>query len=230
MHYDFDTYLLYEITPRTGFTCRIRVIMKDEVQPDILKPAAKKAFRRFPYYSKTVSLNDQGAYILEPCDKPIVVAPEDQTVVLGSGETNGLLFAITYQGREIYFNFAHNFCGGCGAMFWIKTTLWQYLTDLGYPVSDEAILLPGTPVTPEEIAVPDPDSLPAEEAFHRSQAGDSFMLISDYMEMARNPKSMGRFYHPLRIKKTELMKYARDNDGSPNSIISAMLFKHRLQR
>ena len=44
------------------------------------------------------------------------------------------------------------------------------------------------------------------------------------MEMMKDPiGSMG--YYPVMIPKKELMKYAHDNDGSPNSIIAAALVK-----
>ncbi len=70
-------------------------------------------------------------------------------------ETNDLLFAITYEGKNIYFSFSHNFCG---AMRWIKATLWQYLTDLGIDIDDAGIVMPDTPFTPEETAAPDVQS------------------------------------------------------------------------
>lgn len=141
--------------------------------------------------------------------------------------TDGLLFAVTYSGRDIYFIFSHNFCGACGAMLWVKTTLWQYLTDKGYNVPSEGIRLPGTPVTAEEIAVPDLASLPADEPPAIPQAGNSVGVTADYMEMMRNPGSMGQFYYPISIEKAELMKYVRENDGSPNSILSALLLKRQ---
>ena len=48
------------------------------------------------------------------------MTPDDHIVRLGSEETNGLLFAVTYEGSNIYFSFAHNFCGACGMMRWLK--------------------------------------------------------------------------------------------------------------
>ena len=48
--------------------------------------------------------------------------------------------------------------------------------------------------------------------------------MMDYMEFMKDPQGiMG--YYPITIPKKDLMKYSRDNDGSPNSILSAALFK-----
>ena len=133
--YDFDSYTLYEIKKRNVYSVKIRVILKEQVNGDILKPAAEKAFTRFPYFCRTVAVDQDGGYIFEACDKPIAVIKGDVAVKLGTEETNGLLFAVNFEGNDIFFNFAHNFCGACGAMRWIKATLWQYLTDAGITVT-----------------------------------------------------------------------------------------------
>ena len=225
MKYDFDSYLLYEVTPSSLYTAKVVVELNVPVNGDILREAAQKAFRRFPYYSRTVRLDDHGAYVLEPCDKPICVFEEGEQVVLGTEQTNGLLFAITYSPSTVYFNFCHNFCGGCGAMMWIKSTLWHYLTDEGYAIDSEGILTPDIPIPPEETAVPDPDSFPEEEVIGRYTGGDSYVPIKDYLPYLTNPSKGGQVYYPITIDKFSLMKYARENDGSPNSILSAAMFR-----
>ena len=223
--YDFDSYLLYEIKKRNVYSCKIRVIMTEVVNGDVLRSAAKKAFRRFPYYAKKVELNSEGAYILVPCDKPITVTQGDRPIRLGSEETNGLLFAITYEGSSIFFNISHSFCGGCGAMRWLKATLWQYLTDLGHKVDGNGIMTVDDPITAEECALPDPDSLPEDDPLGKFEfANDAFVPMADYMEFRKDPQGEMEYY-PIIIPKRELMKYARENDGSPNSIISSVLFK-----
>ena len=225
MKYDFDSYLLYEVTPSSLYTAKVVVELNVPVNGDILREAAQKAFRRFPYYSRTVRLDDHGAYVLEPCDKPICVFEEGEQVVLGTEQTNGLLFAITYSPSTVYFNFCHNFCGGCGAMLWIKSTLWHYLTDEGYAIDSEGILTPDSPIPPEETAVPDPESFPEEEVIGRYTGGDSYVPIKDYLPYLTNPSKGGQVYYPITIDKSALMRFARENDGSPNSILSAAMFR-----
>ncbi len=186
--YDFDTYTLYEIKKRNVYSVRINVILSDTVQGDILRTAAEKAFRRFPYYARKVVVNVHGAYELEPCEKPITVTPDDHIVRLGSTETNELLFAITYEGNNINFNFSHNFCGGCGAMLWIKATLWQYLTDLGHTIDTRGIMTADTPMNAEEYKEPDINSLPSDPPTGEPELSmDSFTLVADYMAFMKNP-------------------------------------------
>ena len=223
--YDFDSYTLYEIKKRNVYSVKIRVALKEPVDGAILRASAEKAFRRFPYYCRKVSVNRDGAYILEPCDRPIVVIEGDRVIRLGTEETNGLLFAITYEDCNVFFNFAHNFCGGCGAMRWIKGTLWQYLTDAGYEIDSTGIMTIDTPITDEEQAQPDPAALPVDEALGKFEfTMDSFVPMMDYLERMRDPDGVDGYY-PIRIPRSALMKYAHDNDASPNSIIAAALFK-----
>ena len=225
MKYDFDSYLLYEVTPSSLYTAKVVVELSIPVNGDVLRSAAQKAFRRFPYFSRTVRTDENGAYVLEPCEEPICVFEEGDPVVLGTARTNGLLFAVTYSENTVYFNLCHNFCGGSGAMPWIKLTLWQYLTDEGYPIDPDGILDPGSPITPEETAVPDPGTFPEEEVIGHYTGGNSYFPMLDYIPYLAVPSKSGQVYYPITIDKSHLMKYARENDGSPNSILSALMFR-----
>ena len=225
MKYDFDSYLLYEVSPASLYTAKAVVELNIPVHGDVLREAAQKAFRRFPYFSRTVRIDEQGAYVLEPCEKPICVFEEGEQITLGSVQTNGLLFAITYGPSTVYFNFSHNFCGGSGAMPWVKSTLWQYLTDDGYTVDPQGILTPDSPIPPEETAVPDPETFPQEEVIGQYTGGNSYVPIMDYLPYMTNPSKGGQAYYPITIERADLMKYARENDGSPNSILSAIMFR-----
>ena len=223
--YDYDSYLLYEMKKRPVHLVKIRVILNEPVNGEVLRKSAIKAFKRFPYFSKTVAVDDQDGYILLPCDKPIVVIEGDKVIRLGTEETNRLLFAISYENCNVFFSFGHNFCGANGAMKWIKTTLWQYFTDLGYDVEKADILTPDDPITPEEVAEPDIASLPLDEPLgDLTPPTGSYFPAQEYIARMRDPNGIDGYY-PITIPKKEFMKYARDNDGSPNSIIIALLFK-----
>ena len=63
MKYDFDSYLLYEVTKSSLYTVRIIVELNVPVHGEVLRGAAQKAFRRFPYYSRTVRTDEHGAYV-----------------------------------------------------------------------------------------------------------------------------------------------------------------------
>ena len=226
MKYEFDSYLLYEVTPAVAYTVKVKIQLKETVDGQILRPAAERAFRRFWYFAKTVRIDDEGGYVFDNTGMPIVVREEtDKPVILGSAETNGLYFCITYSDKTIFFNFTHNFCGGSGAMPWIQATLWQYLTDRYHTViSREGIITPDDPVYAKEMAYPDSESLPDDKPLGGYKGGNSYIPMDEYMTYFSNP-TVGTVFYPIEIGNKELIKYAKENDGSPNSIICAMLFK-----
>lgn len=73
MKYDFDSYLLYEVTASSLYTAKVVAELRVPVHGEVLREAAGKAFRRFPYYARTVRMDEHGAFVLEPCEKPICV-------------------------------------------------------------------------------------------------------------------------------------------------------------
>ena len=78
------------------------------------------------------------------------VTEKDARLVLGSEEVAEHLFAITWRDNNIWFNFAHCICGAFGAMYWIKTTLYQYLTKKYGQIEPPADLKAVGSVVPEE--------------------------------------------------------------------------------
>ncbi len=226
MRYDFDSYVFYESTPKSPYNIKLKVNLKKNIDGKVLESSAVKAFQRFPYYRRTLRIDETGGYILESSNEELVVkADGPERVILGSEETNHLFFCITWKENSIYFHAAHSFCGGCGAMFWIKATLWQYLTDLyNVEIDHEGILTPLTPMLPGETALPDLSKAPEDEAMKPATFGNTFMPIEDYKKAREDPTKEPLFI-PIVVKQDELMRYARSNDGSPNSIVAAIMFK-----
>ncbi len=227
MKYDYDSYFYYEYSKNVPFTVRIRVTMTETVEAKSLESSANKAFARFPYFSKKTRVDEEGGYLLEPNEKPLAVLTETEKMpALGSADVNEHLFFITYEGRDIYFNFSHSICDGTGAMFWIKATLWQYLTDTtGETLDSTGIRIPGSPMEDGETALPDPADLLKDEPIGMYKGGNSYMPLGDYLKHYLNPFAGDAVYFPMEMDLQSVLKYAKSNDGSPNSIMAAFMFK-----
>lgn len=226
MKYDFDSYFFYETIPRATLNIKVKVNLKEPVDGKMLEKSAVKAFHRFPYYRRKLRIDETGAHVFEPSDEEIVVKEEGpERIVLGSEETHHLFFGITWTGKAVYFHAPHSICGGCGVLFWVKATLWQYLTDLHQvKISSEGILTPSTPFSPAETAVPDLSKAPACEEIRLKEFGNAYMPMDDYERFFKDPFK-GMVFIPLVFSQDEVMQYARSHDGSPNSIFSAIMFK-----
>ena len=72
MKYSIDTYRLYQSEKRFAMTVRIHVRMKDEVDINALDKAVNSAIKRYPYFAVSVSVDENGGYVLVPNNKKIV--------------------------------------------------------------------------------------------------------------------------------------------------------------
>ena len=209
------------------FTVRFKVQLDDAVDAEMLNQAAQEAIERFPYFKVQIGLDENQNYTLTPNVRPIAVLPEkDERLVLGSKAVNGQLFAITYRDDCIWFSFSHSVCGAFGGMFWFKTTLYQYmLKKYGKLTPPNDIKLPDTPVTDGELAFPDVNALPKNEPLYRYDGGDSNLALMRTLKYLLNPFAKDNYYYQIEIPTKEFMDYAARIDGSPNTILAAMMYK-----
>ena len=115
MKYSPDAYLLHESNSFITFNIRLKVVMKDTVLPESLKVAAERAFSRFPYYSKQISIDADGGIDLIHNPRTITVSPvSSKKTYLFSEAVNYQPCSIEYEGNCAYFNMYHGMCGGCG--------------------------------------------------------------------------------------------------------------------
>ncbi len=222
-----DIYLLYEYMEKLPFTVRMKVCLDAPVDAALLKEAAREAIGRFPYFSVKVGLDAAQNYTLEPNDRPVAVLPEkDERMTLGSEEVNGHLIAITWRDNTVWFSYSHTFCGAKGGLFWVKATLYQYmLKKYGTLEAPKDIKLPGTPVTEGELFVPDADSLPKDEPISRYDGGDSNLALGRMLKFLLNPFAKENYYYQIDIPAKDFMEYAARIDGSPNTILTAIMYK-----
>ncbi len=209
------------------FTVRFKVQLDAPIDEKLLDWAAQEAIERYPYFKVQVGLDKDQNYTLTPNVRPIAVLPEeDRRLVLGSEEVNRHLFAITYRDDCIWFNFSHAPCGAFGGMFWLKTTLYLYMIkrygDLAAP---KDLKLPDSPVTDSELFFPDADSLPKDEPLYRYDGGDSNLALPRTLKYLLNPFVKDCYYYQIEIPSKEFMVYAAKIDGSPNTILAAMMYK-----
>ncbi len=227
MNERYDTYLLYEYMKKISYTVRILVKLSEDVNPKLLHKAAQEAFGRFPYFAVKVRVGEGGNFVLDHNENPIPVLPEeDRRLVLGSAKAGGHLFAITYRGNKVWFNFSHSLCGAFGALFWVKSTLYQYLTKkYGEMAAPADIKLPGTVIMPEEMELPDAASLPDDEPVKRYEGESSMIGIGRFLKYLLNPFVKDNYYYEITTPADRFMEYAKSIDGSPNTVMASFLYK-----
>lgn len=229
MKYSPDSYLLYGTakTPRPAFPIRVRITMADSVKSDVLERAAQRAIRRYPYFAVRVALDADGGFVLQPNDSPIVVcATRAKTFNFGSEAVNGHLAFIDYEGCDIYFNIHHTLTGAMGMYEWVKTTLYEYVSE-AYGVQPDAtgILLADSPLLPGETDFPDVASLTSRiPDIWFTRADDAHHFVKDYFLGALCPFFTPQYY-TFEIEQSDVLAYAKKHGGSPVSVIVALTFK-----
>ena len=216
MKYSIDTYPLYKDEKRFAFVVRAKVRMKDSVDIDVLRSAANKAIKRYPYFAVKVEVDESGSYVRRPNDKDIAVLPMgEKTPFLCSKAVNEHLLFLEVDGRDIYFNISHTMCGGRGLQPWIMTTVWQYVADkYGIVPHAPSIRKPGEPLLDGETDEPTLDMLPREEPIYEYKSKNPKVLIGDYMNGLFNPFARNSNYRVLTFSQKEILSFAKGNDSS----------------
>ena len=227
MKYSPDAYLLHESNRFITFNIRIKVVMKEDVEAEILKTAAEKAFCRFPYYSKQIHIDDDGGIDLIPNPRSIRVNPVSaKRTYLFSKEVNYQPCSIEYEGNCIYFNMYHGICGGCGTFLWIKTTVYEYIcARYGVHPDPGNTIMVDTPISEEEYAFPKLEDLPNDAPMGKLKKDDVWFPGLEYLFGFGNLICGDSIHYELQIPKKALMKYVSENDGSPMSVVSAIMAK-----
>ncbi|MCR5487619.1 MAG: hypothetical protein K6F35_08825 [Lachnospiraceae bacterium] len=216
MKYTFDTYPLYKDEKKFAFVVRAKARMKEMVDIDILRTAANKAIKRYPYFAVRVEVDKDGAYVRVPNDKEIAVLKMgSKTPDLCSKEVNGHLLFLECDGRDIYFNISHTMCGGRGLQPWIMTTLWQYVADqYGKEPNAPSIRKPDEALLEGETEEPALELLPNEEPIYEYKSQNPKILAFDYLNGLYNPFVRNNNYRVLTFEQKDIMAFAKGNDQS----------------
>ena len=216
MKYSIDTYPLYKDEKRFAFVVRAKLRMTETVDIDVLRSAANKAIKRYPYFAVKVEVDESGSYVRVPNDKDIAVLPMgDKTPFLCSEAVNEHLLFLEVDGRDIYFNISHTMCGGRGLQPWIMTTVWQYVADkYGIVPNAPSIRKPGEPLLDGEMDEPACDMLLREEPIYEYKSKNPKVLIADYMNGLFNPFVRNSNYRVLTFSQKEILSFAKGNDSS----------------
>jgi NRPS condensation-like uncharacterized protein len=131
---------------------RITASLKEPVRYSALKEAVAITSRRFPYFS--VSLRSGIFwYFLEFNDQlpRIQVEEEIPCTAFAIKRKNEPLYRVIVKANRISVEFVHILTDGAGALEYLKSLLYTYLSLVGKQISSSgAIILPGTPISDEE--------------------------------------------------------------------------------
>lgn len=154
--------IVYPTLQRRDFSSvyRLSLLLKEDVQPDILQQAVDIAMKRFPTYRSAMHKGLFWRY-LEPNTNPGPIVQKDIRnfcMPMPFKSNNRYLVRFYWYGRRIALEAHHNLGDGTGGMFLLQTVTAVYLRLLGHPIPNDGFVL-------DVDAEPDPEEF--EDAYMR---------------------------------------------------------------
>ena len=209
---------LYSSSKENPNEIRIRIRMRDLIDPSALRHAVDTTMQRYPYFCVELQKKD-GQYVFVDNTRPVVISSSLHGVDLNAEESNYHMIAFAYQDNWIILDIFHGLTDGTGAYEVIRTLLYYYCSErYGIELSEAGIRLVGDMIPPEEWE--DPIEIATDlPAPVRSELPKALNVI----ENAGLQNDTTKTVYSISIKESEFMRFSMDNDGSPGTITALLL-------
>lgn len=221
-----DTLDYYCLNESISKSFRYIIQMKDTVDGGALRKALDLTMTRYPYLKKRIVADERG-YELADNDLPLVVKESDKPMTLCGSESNYHLFALTYYGKDIFFNNVHAIFDGRGRGPVLHTLMYYYCRmRYNEEVDMPGVWLAGSPVDPAEYFDPFTKPLPElDDLLPMPEVPAKALRLEEQGLVIRSNQHL----HYIRIREKQLMSLCRSSDGTPNTILS-LLMSHAIDK
>ncbi len=117
---------------------RLSALLKEDINPDILKKATIDALKRFPSLCVKLKRGAFWYYLEHNYNTPII--EEEDPYLFNSVHIhthNGFMFTVSYFGRRISLEMFHALTDGTGASEFLKTIVYYYLIHTGKDIKND---------------------------------------------------------------------------------------------
>jgi hypothetical protein len=131
---------------------RITATLKEPVKYSAIKEAVAITSKRFPYFSVSLGSGIFWHFLEFNDQQPRIQAEEEiPCTAFAVTRKSELLYRVILKGKKISVEFIHILTDGGGAIEYLKSFLYTYLTLIGKNINSPGeILLPGIPVSDDE--------------------------------------------------------------------------------
>lgn len=209
---------LYSSSKKNPNEIRLKIRMRDLIDPSALRYAVDTTMQRYPYFCVELQKKN-GQYVYVDNTRPVVISNSPHGVDLNTEESNYHMVAFAYQDNWIIFDISHAMTDGTGAYEVVRTLLYYYCSKrYGVTLKEEGIRLVGDVIPEEEWEDPieTATDLPAPV---RSELPKALNII----ENAGLQDDTTKTVYSISIEESEFMRFSKDNDGSPGTITSLLL-------
>ena len=227
MKKQYDSYSLYTCDRNSSMNCRLRFVMKDEIDPQVMERAVNATMPRFPYFAVRVEVDADQSYVLVHNDAPVVVVKESSRLLaIGSEKVNRHLVFLSYVGREVFFNINHTIGMGGSFFRWATSVLYQYVTiKYGVSLNCPRIVKPDSEIDEDELWEPSLENVPDEKPIFVQKNQKGFFPLKDFLNGMLNPFQKSHSYYAFTFDQKNFVSFAKSHDSSVNSLLIVLMFK-----
>lgn len=196
----------------------MEVVMKEEVDGEMLQVAVNFTVSRHPYFKSSLQ-ERQGDYYIAENEMPFEVKETKELRSLGSKELNFHLMDITYSGKKIFVAFHHALCDGLGARRFVETLVCYYC-EFKYGVNiengDGTLPKPGDILDPFAYGMYPMEDVPMPET------------IKDGYALPEVPETMDGdtdYRYEFTLNNDSLMAYSKKIGASPAIVVALIVSK-----
>ncbi len=210
---------LYTTTKEAPAEIRIRIRMRDLIDPEILRRAVDTTMERYPYFCVELQ-KKEGGFLYAENHRPVVISDSLHGAELNSEETNYHMIAFCWQDNMIILDVFHGLTDGTGAYEVVRTLLYYYCSER-YNVSlkEDGIRLVGDEISAEEWIDPVVSRTDLPTPKQNELMSDALNVITT----AGLEEDRRHTVYSVAISEKEFMRFNLDNDGSPGTMVALLL-------
>ena len=210
---------LFETTKESPIVIRIRIRMRDLIDPDKLRYAVDMTMKRYPYFCVELQ-KKEGDYVFVENHRPVVITDSLHGAELNSEASNYHMIAFSRQENWIVLDVFHGMTDGTGAYEVVRTLLYYYCSErYDVKLKEEGIRLVGDEITADEWIDPVAGRTDLPVPTRHELMPDALNLITS----AGLENDHRHTVYSIAISESEFMRFNLDNDGSPGTMVSLLL-------
>ncbi len=204
---------------------RIRIRMRDLVDPDCMRDAVDTAMKRYPYFCVELKVGENNIWEYADNDRPVVITHSLSGVELNSEASNYHLISFSWQDNWIIMDVSHALTDGTGAYEVVRTFLYYYCSQRYHAsISPDRVRLAGDVIVQEEWD----DPMEKATDLPTPPRPDLPAAINPVID-AHQKGDFERTVYSVAIDEKEFMRFNIQNDGSPATMI-ALLFSRAMAK
>ncbi len=194
--------------------------LKDPVNGEILRSVVEELRVRFPYFYVKAMYRGKDLAIV-PNSLPMTVRNTWDPVTFNTEAANYHLAAWKYEEYRLAFEISHSLTDGSGMLPYVQSVLYLYFSKVtGRSFDPAGFRLPGQPIPESEDGNPfkglDIDG--AEKPLYQKKPIPDFFRFTGGADHNKT-------VFCLKLPESQVMRYCREFDSSPNVFVSVMLAK-----